>query len=203
MPNAEDDRDRPAGPVRCSRIVREVRRGCRRRAGRGRARARCRRSAWAGAGVHASIMRGADQARRVVASGASVGGGRGVDPDALGTRSAPGVGWVRPDRPAVARGVDARRGHPVGRLGDERDLARLRTAGPDPGRPRPGSSGRTHRRPPGRTGCRRTCAARPSACSAVSGVIRYGRAAVIASNASATWRIRASFGISSPMSRSG
>ena len=37
----------------------------------------------------------------------------------------------------------------------------------------------------------------------VSGVIRYGRAAVIASNASATWRMRASFGISSPISRSG
>jgi homoserine O-acetyltransferase len=41
------------------------------------------------------------------------------------------------------------------------------------------------------------------ACSEVRGVIRYGRWAVIASNASATWRIRASFGISSPISRSG
>ena len=41
----------------------------------------------------------------------------------------------------------------------------------------------------------------PARC--VSGVIRYGRAAVIASNASATWRIRASFGISSPIRRSG
>ena len=42
-----------------------------------------------------------------------------------------------------------------------------------------------------------------SACSLVSGVMRYGRAAVIASKASATWRMRASFGISSPISRSG
>ena len=33
--------------------------------------------------------------------------------------------------------------------------------------------------------------------------MRYGRAAVMASKASATWRIRASFGISSPISRSG
>ena len=41
------------------------------------------------------------------------------------------------------------------------------------------------------------------ACSAVSGVIRYGRLAVIASNASATWRMRASFGISSPISDPG
>ena len=41
------------------------------------------------------------------------------------------------------------------------------------------------------------------ACSAVSGVIRYGRAAVIASNESATCRTRASSGISSPIRRSG
>ena len=37
----------------------------------------------------------------------------------------------------------------------------------------------------------------------VNGVVRYGRLAVMASNASATCRMRASFGISSPMSRSG
>ena len=71
------------------------------------------------------------------------------------------------------------------------------------GRRRPTASGRTRRRPPDRTGSRRTCGARSSACSVVSGVMRYGRWAVIASKASATWRIRASFGISSPMSRSG
>ena len=86
---------------------------------------------------------------------------------------------------------------------EQRDRARLGRSARRPARPRPS---RVLTKASTTTGSNWTPAnlrSSASACSFVSGVIRYGRAAVIASNASATWRIRASFGISSPISRSG
>ena len=88
-------------------------------------------------------------------------------------RAAPGC----PVRPVDGRRVGARGrlGHPVRRLGDERDRSRLRSCRPGSCTPSAQCVRTNASTTSGRTGCRRTCGARRAACSTVSGVMRYGR----------------------------
>ena len=100
-------------------------------------------------------------------------------------------GGVR--RPAPTRSsARGRLGHAVGGLARAAGSGAARACGPASGTP---STWCVWTKASTTTGSNWTPAnlrSSASACSLVSGVMRYGRAAVIASNASATWRIRAS-----------
>ena len=79
--------------------------------------------------------------------------------------------------------------HAVRVLRDQRDRAWLDRAAGVASRPRPRCVRTNASTTLGSNWMPANLRSSPSACSAVSGVIRYGRWAVIASNASATWRI--------------